>query len=220
MLQDEIKKDYDAQHAEKMKKLYIAGVILLAFIIWFLTGFQKFLYKGTLKRYITTINTGIDKKTAENQENYDEIAYRLRGNTAPDTIITPISYVYGRNRCQDAVNDNFFGRPILDSKCDGNFLSTKRGAKICILKVNPEYVTAEGNYFIVYVDLDCRNGKFNKDKYTTDNIERIDQFARLDDYPDIHALIFEYRNGNHYINLYPKKTDSRYKKSSKLLDIK
>lgn len=220
MLQDEIKKDYDAKHQEKMKKIYIAAVILVAFIIWFMTGFQNFLYKGTLKRYIQTINTEIDKKNAELQENYDEVALRLRGNTSPETMLTPISYVYGRNRCKDDVNAEIFGRPILGSKCDGNYMSTNRGAKICILKVDPEYITASGTHFVVYVDLDCRGGKFNKDKYTKENIDRIDYFSRSDDYPDIHALVFEYRDGNHYIGLFPSKTDSRYKKSSKLSGLK
>ena len=220
MLQDEIKKDYDAQHKQKMKRVYATVFILIAIVVWFMTGFKTFLYKGTLKRYITAINTGIDKKTAESQENYDEIALRLRGNTSPDTMLTPISYVYGRNRCQDSVNSDIFGSPILESKCEGNYLSTKRGAKICILKVDPEYITANGTYFITYIDLDCKGGKFNADKYNQQTIDRIDYFSRSDDYPDIHALVFEYKNGNHYIGLYPQKTDTRYKKSAKLTGLK
>ena len=220
MLQDEIKKDYDAKHAEKMKKTYTALAIIVAIIVWFAVGFQNFLYKGTLKRYITAINTGIDKKVATMQENYDEVAFRLRANTTPQTMLTPISYVYGRNRCQDEVNSDFFGSPILESKCEGNYMSTKRGAKICILKVDPEYITANGSYFVVYIDLDCKGGKFGKDKYNSESIERIDYYARSADYPDIHALVFEHKNNNHYIGLYPQKTDSRYKKSSKLSGLK
>lgn len=220
MLQDEIKKDYDAQQKEKMKKVYMALFILFVLIVWFLTGFKTFLYKGTLKHYMETINTGIDKKTDEMQENYDEVAFRLKGQTARESLLTPISYVYGRNRCQDPINDSFFGRPILESKCDGNYMSTKRGAKICILKINPEYVTAYGNYFIAYVDLDCRAGKFNKDKYNNETINKIDYYSRSDEYPDIHALVFEHKKGNHYIGLYPQKNDTRYKKSAKLLKIK
>lgn len=220
MLQDEIKKDYDAKNKEKMKKIYMTIFVLIVFIIWFMAGFKTFLYKGTLKRYIETINTGIDKKNAEMQESYDEAAFRLKGQTARESLLTPISYVYGRNRCQDEVNDSFFGQPILDSKCDGNYMSTKRGAKICILKIDPEYVTAYGNYFVVYVDLDCRAGKFKGDKYTKEGISKIDYYSRSDEYPDIHALVFEHKKGNHYIGLYPQKNDTRYKKSAKLLKIK
>ncbi len=220
MLQDEIKKDYDAKHKEKMKKVYTALFVVVVLIIWFATGFKTFLYKGTLKHYIETINTGIDKKTAELQENYDEVAFRLKGQTAPQNLLTPISYVYGRNRCQDEVNDSFFGRAILESKCDGNYMATKRGANICILKIDPEYVTAYGNYFVVYIDLDCRGGKFNGDKYNKAGISKIDYYSRSDEYPDIHALVYQYKKGNHYIGLYPQKTDSRYKKSAKLLGIK
>ena len=220
MLQDEIKKDYDAKHKEKMKKIYTASFFLLIAIIWFMTGFKTFLYKGTLKKYITTINTEIDKKTAELQENYDEAALRLASQRSPQNMLTPISFVYGRNRCQDPVNAEFFGRAILESKCVDNYMATKRGAQICILKVDPEYVTATGNYFVTYIDLDCKSGKFGADKYTKQNIEKIDYYSRSDEYPDIHALVFGHKKGNHYIGLFPQKTDTRYKKSSKLLGVK
>lgn len=207
------KKDREERNIKPLLAVALIFLLLYYLVPRGYTMLKQAQYRGKLTNYMREINAKVTQKVAFYQESFVEM-YAYTRNDLGSSPLTPISYLYGKNSCEESIDTIRFKSTMMPSVCvDGSILSTNG---ICILRAQPGSVINGARYYMVYLDLDCHGGAFNKDKYKNSNFVDIDKYAIDPEYEDIVPLIFNLSEGNFYLSYFPDKTDERYKKVQRL----
>ena len=197
------------------KKVFLA--ILTLGILGYITPnacqmIKQATYRGRLNQLVSNINRKIDEKVAM----YDESFMEMYSYTQDS--LTPISYVFSRNSCQEKINVEKYKQNIMPSKCvDNKYIST---SNVCLIHIEPAKFVDNQYYYMVYLDLDCKKGKLNDEYYRTMNTQSIDRYARDPYYDDVLSMIFEQTGENFYLKPFPDKSKDYYKKYHMLVNCK